>query len=426
MYQKVKILTIAAMALLLTAVAGCKKDENSAKYPSGNAPSKVDIQTNIGGVESLLCFTIDDYDFNAMMEQRARETNVSAPGCSEVRRGNTVVRNLDWFQWDQATFLVALKHTDKHLASLNVCGTGDMLTHTFDSSSFTLNDANMLLAYTNDGMNEKGVYVGVNVVPYGQMSLNGGTGDIQYRPTSGPNKDKAPLLISYLTRLVLDHATDLKSAEEIIKGTPWDDFSLLTQLGFQCHWLVCTEEGSFVCEFVDNKPQFIHAESTNSPDYGNIMTNFSNYIMSQGIVQSHGAGYERWQAIADNYATATPKELAELVFYTKMYRVDYNDPGYFWTEWASDDYTAQQLMTWRDNTESRKGDLWNQWLGFYHECQGTFDPVTHGYDYDRSRGSWYTAHTSIWDLAAKAVNIDIEEQNAFAVTVSLDGTVSKN
>lgn len=400
-----------------TLFVSCDKNDDS-----GNFPKSISTELNVCGVKDLTLFTIDDYNFDEMVDWSMKNNAQTAGACSEIRTGNYVVRNLDWFQYDQATYIVAVKRNKNHKASLSVCGMNDNVKHHFNNTKLTAKEANHLLAYTLDGMNEAGVYAGVNVVPFGQMTTTNSNGVVNYKPTEGENKDKEPLSTSYLLRLILDNADNLTDAERLIKETPWSDSDVMNKAGFQVHWLICTEEGSFVCEFIDSKPTITYSNSTTSPDYGNVMTNFSNYLMNNGgNVQSHGAGYERWNTLARNY-NADPKDLARMVFYSRMYSTDYNDPNYFWSEWATDEYPAQLLIEWRDNPQSRTGEKWENWVAYYNECKAKYDWRTQGWDNDHSRGSWFTGHSSIWDLKNKSLVLDIEEQDKFAAKINFDGT----
>lgn len=416
------ILTITLSILCFS----CNKPNKDTEYASGNKPTSIQTFKSINDIKGLSCIILDDYDFNEMIRfKMGSDFQETGAACSEIRKGNFVTRNLDWFQYDQATFLMAVGHTDKHLASLTVCSLENSFTHDFDCTGISATEANHLMGCTTDGMNEMGVYIGINVVPFGQMSTNGGNGTINYRPKKGENCNKPQLYTSLLIRLVLDHAKNLKDAERLIRETPWKDTPLLTKGGFQGHWLVATSEGSFVCEFINGEPTFTYAASPTSADYGNIMTNFSNYLMANyGTVQSHGCGYERFNLLKSHYESATPEELARLVFYSKMYSEEYTKPDYFWTEWASDEYPAAQLMTWRDNPSTRNGELWDKFVVMYNNARANYDWTVLGYDINRTRGSWYTAHSSIWDIANKTLVLDIEEQNKFSVKFNLDGTFS--
>ena len=421
-----KATKISMMLLAAAALYSCTAKQDPKAYLAGNMPSKIAAEVNVAGVKDLHFIDIDDYDFNEMVAYRLANLGIKdGASCSEVRVGNSVVRNLDWFEYDQATYVMRVGHSDKHQASIFVCGMNDDIKHGVTELNPTSEEANHLCSTTQDGINESGVYIGVNVVPYGQMTRGEGTGDNNYTPEEGVNASKEPLMTSCLTRLILDQATDLKSAEELIKGTAWFDVPYLVKGGFQTHWLVATKEGSFVCEFVDGKPEFVYAESTDKPGYGTIMTNFSNVLAKEGIIQSHGAGYERFNTLKKNYSVLTPQELAESVFYSKMYSSDYNDPDYTWTEWVSDQFPAQQLMEWRDNAESRTGELWDAFFELYEDCQAKYDWRKFGYDYDRTRGSWFTAHSSIWDIENKTLTLDIEERGEFAARFSLADGIMK-
>jgi len=415
--MKIKLIAFSTINMCLLMLAGCKS-----KTPQ-EALNILDSQNDVCGIHGLHYLHINDYSLDDLANIIAEEDAPKAM-CSELRRGDYVVRNLDWFQFDQATYMVRLDATEDRLASLQVCGMQDFINHDTDISTLDREGLLRAIGGTFDGMNSAGVYIGANVVPYGQMTTDGSVGgDIDYIP-EGKDGDVRQYSTGLLTRLILDNATSLESAKELIKNNGWKDYSKLVKGGFQVHWLVATEEGSFVCEFVDGKPQFVDAQSTKSADLGNIMTNFSNYLYSQGTIQSHGSGYERYELVKSEYEGLQTlddfKRMAGLLFYSRMYSEDYNTPYYFWTEWSGDfEGGAEEMMSWKDST-NRQGVDWDAFVQKYNEQQATFDWRKRG-SYSKPGDSWwYTVHSSVWNLKTKTLTLDIEEQNLFKAEFSLD------
>jgi len=414
--MKTKILTLSAICLCIV-LAGCKGETQMEDL------TLLESQNNVNDIHGLHYLHINDYSLDELADTIAQE-DAPAAMCSELRRGDYVVRNLDWFQVDQATYLVRLDATDDRLASLQVCGMQDFIKHDTDVSK--LDRAQLLRAIggTFDGMNSAGVYIGANVVPYGQMTTDGSVGgDIDYVP-EGASGDVRQYSTGLLTRVILDKATSLESAKQLILSNGWKDYAKLVKGGFQAHWLIATEEGSFVCEFVDGKPQFVDAESPKTVGLGNIMTNFSNYLYStQGTIQSHGSGYERYELVKSQYDSLETlddfKRMANLLFYSRMYSEDYNTPYYFWTEWSGEfEGGAEEVMSWKDSTK-RQGPDWEAFVKRYQEQAATYDWRTRGYAKPTDPW-WYTAHSSIWNLKTKTLTLDLEEQNLFKAQFTLE------
>jgi len=397
-------------------LAGCKGN------PKAEEMTILEAQNNVNGVRGLHYLRVNDYSFSELADIIGEED--LAAMCSELRCGDYVVRNLDWFQVDEATYVVELEGTADRLASMQVCGMQNFIKH--DSDISTLDHEGLLRAIggTMDGMNAAGVYIGANVVPYGQMTTDGSQGGaINYLP-EGAAEDAPQYSTGLLTRVILDHATSLDHAKQLILSTGWRDYTKLVKAAFQIHWLIATEEGSFVLEFVDGKPVFVDAESTTSADLGNIMTNFSNYLYNQGTVQSHGSGYERFEMVKDGFSGLQTlddyKQMAGKLFYSRMYSEPYDAPYYFWTEWSAEfEGGAQQLMAWKNDPATRKGAQWDAFQESYKQQQDTYDWRTRGFAQPTDPW-WYTAHSSIWNLKTKTLVLDLEEQNLFKAEFTLE------
>lgn len=421
-----KYLFISALALVM--MASCKTGTSTGltNFPSGNLPSVIECDTTLMGVKGVHLICIDDYSFEQMVARNTGDLMVG--GCSEVRKGNFVARNLDWYQLDEPVYIIRIGETDKHLASMAVCALDANLTHESDITGLDAETINLMVSNATDGMNSAGVYMGINVCPGGEMSENGGDGAISYSAVAGGvNADKPALQTNYVLRMVLDHATSVEEAKKIILGTNWKDSELMAKGGFQMHWMIADMNSTCVCEFIDGKPVFIDAAGTDVPDYGNIMTNFSNCLMkNHGTYQNHGAGYERFNILKDNYAKCQGLEgaiaLARSVFFSRAYTLPLGDPEYFWSDWGGDDVSARTAVTWADEA-NRNGEEWTAFLAKREDFLKKWNWRELGYDIEGegSRGAWYTTHSSIWNIQEKSLLLDIEEQDQFCIAVGFDG-----
>lgn len=429
-----KYVFTAGMMVALASLNACKGGEAAddvTKFKSGCMPTEIKVVDDYQGLKDLHYVEIDDYCFDSVVVDVDRASKAAeAAACSEVRKGDFVARNLDWYQHPIPTYVMKVAHSDAHYASLSVCGNNYEMKRDTTWQGISQLQANKLMRYTQDGVNEHGLYVGVNVVPFGQMSVDASkvSGLVDYdAPEDGVNAKKPKIKTSLLTRLLLDSAKDLKEAKEIIQGTNWADLSTMPKSGFQLHWLVADATGSFVCEFVDGKPVFVDAASTTTPDYGNIMTNFSNYLMSEkGMMQSRGSGYERWNMLKSMYDSAEglegAKNCAKAVFYSKMYSEEYDKvPNFFFTEYYADDKPSGVLLKFKDPAErSANKAVWDKFLEAYapyHTADSIWNWRKHGLGFDRKY--WFTTHSSIWNLKEKSLVLDLEEQGEFKVKFEL-------
>lgn len=418
-------IAVVSMASAMTFFASCKGNEAKENC----FPKQINITENIGGVKDVTFIEVDDYDFDSLV---AIGATMAKGACSEARKGDYVMRNLDWNQYDQATYVVKVAAKEGRNASLAVCGMNDNVKHGKSLKGVDPALMNFMMASCLDGMNDKGVYIGVNVVPFQEMIENkSGEQDLlDYKaPEDSPYASRGPLLTAILNRYILDNATSLENARELIEGTSWYEMPANKAMGFKFHWLVATKEGSFVCEFIDDKPQFIFAESTTSCDYGNVMTNFSNYLMSKyQRLQKEGEGYERFEIIKSLYDKAEgiegAKQMSEATFFSKAYTRDFNDPFFPWSDFASKKHEAKDLMALKDPSKRVKGNpTWDIFSEEYNGYLKIWNWREMGWDYNKERTSWFTAHSSIWNLAEKSVILDVEEQDLFKVKINFDGTI---
>ena len=394
---------INSMLLVLAAVcflaSSCEKE---GKDTSGiNTP----IADYLYGVE------YDDYDLQANLEHSNNKLLPSYPACTEVRKGNFVGRNLDWYINNDATAIIKMNHTDDHYASIGVTGCFPEFSNAMAKSG-EFNDAYKYLPFkTVDGINEKGLYIGVNVAPTGETSFDPETWE-PYAFGHGANHTNPSsdmhYCVNYLVRIVLDRASSVEDAKKLIDSIDWCEAVNFPAEGYSqaLHWLICDSKQSVVLDFVDNKAVYTEAPSNTEPSLGNIMTNFTNCLYAKGLIQICACGLERWDIINANYAS-TPEtfegmqNLMSKVWYSQAYTIDPSSHDFWFTEWYDLGYSSAFMYKNYDLCESE------EFCGPVRNYLKVFDDPANWHSDDSPL--WYTTHTSIYNLENKTLRVLLHE-----------------
>lgn len=395
-----KILTIAA-AVLMIAASACKKDEPTSGSKYANTP----IADYLYGVE------YDDYDLEANIEFSNSNYLPSAAACTEVRKGNFVGRNLDWYINTDASAIIRMNHTEDHYASIGMVGCFSSFSNDLAKSGIKDDTYKYLPFKTTDGINEKGLYIGVNVAPTGETSFDPSTWEPYAYGHGAANTNPASdmhYVVNYLVRIVLDRAGSVDEAKKVIDSINWTEPANFPAEGYSqaFHWLICDASKSVILEFLDNKAVYTEAPSLTEPSLGNIMTNFTNAIYAKGLIQECACGLERWDIINGNYAS-TPEtfegfqNLMKKVWYSNTYTIDPSTHDFWFTEWYDIGIPSPKLYKNFELCESESflkavanmADMYNDPANWH--VAGT--------------QLWYTTHTSIYDLKNKTLRVLVHE-----------------
>lgn len=392
-----------------------------------------------------------DYDFNAgraMVNDlhMGKKSTFFSGGCTEVRHGNQVGRNLDWnvnyeaaaVQWMPGTDSVEndiaadILGRKQRFSSVGMVGANPHFKYPCIVSQEVGDTLSKTLALSmTDGINEKGVYIGVNVAPAGETSKNPGnwkpgiwgTGASFTNPKHYSDSTNNAMCVTYLTRIILNYAESVDDAIRIIDSLNWfepykweynEDKTDSVKVCQAFHWLICDSNKSAVVEFIDNTPRFITSGINISMNLGSAITNFSNCIYNpehRTNIQHGGTGYERFHCIKDYFITHSKdfdmEQLMEEFHYSKFYHEYYNEvkskdkKNYrFRSEFAFPNrgLPADKLYPKLNTTVA---------TAFVDSldsiCQGW--PQGSSPDSIRKSGNdstyWYTTHTSIYDLTRK-------------------------
>lgn len=372
-----------------------------------------DNRCNTKIADYLYAIEYDDYNFNACKEYFDSQF-VPSGACSEVRRGNFIGRNLDWYINRNASAIIKINRTSEHYASIGMVGCFPQFSDDIAQTG-EYHDVYQYLPFkTEDGINECGLYVGVNVMPTGETSFDTTSWVPHSYGIGAAHTNLASdmhYVVNYLPRVLLDRASSVAEAIEIIASIDWTEPVNYPHPGEtqSFHWLICDANRSVILEFIDNQPHYTEASSINEPNFGTIMTNFTNCLWKEGIMQINGLGYERFEMLYDNYNNyaAYPdnlegmQNLMKQVWYTKAYTTPLSSPNFWYTEFSSDDIPARLLY---HNSE----------IAQYPEIQAVMQLLNEGFMegykfYTDECVYWFSTHTSVYDIANRKMRVLVHE-----------------
>lgn len=321
-------------------------------------------------------------------------------GCTSVRAGNFIGKNYDWYYNWETDFVVKTKRTKEHFASLGVASSIHGLTKQYmerhnDPSLFA--HVPFLIV---DGINEHGVYVGVNIVPAQKGFTTGTTPVIHQRER---------VCTVMLSRYILDHYSSAQQAvEDIDNYISIYNSTLLMNLGMEAHFMIADSTKTYILEFINNElcaMEFvdINTAMTNFYIYGVEFNNDGtvytpetqdsthNAIITNHI-QSHGQGLERWNIAINNLGNSMTKDgMIDLMRNKLNYNLSYTlEENIWYTEFAGF-YSNVELTVISDVSE------------YALIISKAKEAYTHrNRDLDRN-GIWHTTHTSVYDLSNKCL-----------------------
>lgn len=424
--------TFPLLLLVLTFVAsGCKHDK----------PEPPRCNTILS--EWMYGMEYDDYDFDLIVDY-INSTYAPLPsGCSEVRKGNFVGRNLDWYISDEVTGIIkvdakdaahaaGLSHVaDARYASVGSVGVTGVFTRPLAHSGLFDDIYCLIPVFQSDGINEKGLYVGLNVAPTGETSLDStrwqpgcwGVGAAYTNPTSDYT-----YCVALINRILLDHAGSVDEAIEIIKAVNWFEPVNFPVEGMTqaFHWMIADATKNCVLEFLDNQPTFLVTEQVSKPSFATIMTNFSNSVYQAGLIQNYACGYERFDeanAIYDKIPSTSEgmEQMMKTMWYSHGYTRTQGADNFRYSDVIPDDVSYLDLTRhpeWKTENRYMIDAIADEQYRFVHRVDW------HTPDCDL----WYTTHTAIYDLSTRTYRILLHEgidASTDWCTFGLDATFAK-
>ena len=252
-----------------------------------------------------------DIDYDAAKEYLKKDEDIIAmPGaCSAFKDGDYYCRNFDWTYDHSAEFIVDVqppKESDR-FRTKGICGGIKMFTEDFVKDD--ANDNNELYAILpflmRDGMNEKGLFAEINVVP---------TWDPDNKNKSVPTEREVEEISALmLVRYILDNFSTAYTAIMYLKYFVSIYFpKALHDMGYECHWMIGDSRSTYCVEVIDNEVVItditaipymtnFHIHNVEFEDDGTVYTPDTQDETHNAVETNHihplGAGLERYNFI---------------------------------------------------------------------------------------------------------------------------------
>ena len=375
-YRFAHILII-AFCMVLVCLSGC-----SSEKPTESADNS---QPNLEKIADNLFETTYTTDFDW---EDTTNPDLSGFSCAGVQNGQYRGRNYDWTYADTDLCIIHTTVTENRPhASV---GVADMSFMVNDDGSYSYEK---LPFVTVDGINDAGVCVQVNVMPYGE------NGVLSHTETTEDD-----LAGSRVNRFILDYAASVEDALNLLK-----DKDIYSEMGTaeELHWMLSgpasNTDSTIKTVVIEVFPDGLHV-TENFVDDKPIMTNFnvSNFDGTANTV-GLGLGYERWQILDEYFSQADSVmvtiDLMEKVFFSKMYDL-YGDR--FWYS----EYNGLDLTNYYD-AETLKSILGEDTYNSYMDNYG---------------GVYYTS--ALWD-GEKTLNGDISKTGILSAVVEREAETYK-
>lgn len=399
---------IIAFCMVLVCLSGCSF-EKPTESADNSHPDLVKIADNLYETTYTTDF---DWEDTASIE-------LTGFSCSAVQNGQYRGRNYDWTYAD--TDLCIIHSTVTENRPHASVGVADMSFMVNDDGSY--NYAKLPFV-TVDGINDAGVCIQVNVMPYGE------NGELSHTETTEDD-----LAGPRVNRYILDYAVSVEDALTLLK-----DKDIYSEMGTaeELHWMLSgpasKTDSTIKTVVIEVFPDGLHITEKfvdDKPIMTNInVSNFDGTADTVGL----GLGYERWQILDEYYDQANSVmgtfDLMEKVFFSKMYDL-YGDR--FWYS----EYNGTDLTNYYD-AQTLKSILGEDTYNFYMDNYGgvyytsalwdgektingdisrtgILSPVveraakTYNAQNMENASLWITIHTSVYDLENLTLDIQIRE-----------------
>ncbi len=414
------------------AITGCGKSENN------NLISKI-------GNHLYEYTSEDDSYWDIETVNTGGNKAGKAFGCSAAQNGYFRGRNYDWYYGESDLCVVHTTKTEKRKhASVGISDFSFIAVDENGKYDISKLDYSSIPLATVDGVNDAGVCIQINVLPYGENFTDEVT-EFYHTPDKSDNLEGTDVV-----RYILDYADSVEHAIELL-GEKDVNPTLSTQNEF--HWMISGPTSktnpaikTVVVEFFPKKNEKCMKVTDTFIENKPIMTNFNISNFNGGYESAKdkkmligiGMGYERWKVLKDNYDQADSVmgmfDLMRKAWDSKTYDLYGHD---FWYS----EYGATRLKQYyEDQNELKrlvdeamgegaydaqiaaKGDIYYSpalW-GAEGDIKGDISktgiiaPAVKAFDKlhranDMNNTLWITVETSIYDLKNKTLTLSVRE-----------------
>ena len=437
-----KVLII--LGLLALSLTGCKNNNED------NQLKKIG--------DYLYEYTLKDDTYWEIQEIEVPTTNnitYKSFGCSGVQNGIYRGRNYDWYYGNSDLCVVKAPKTDKRPhASVGICDFSFIAKDETGKYNIEKLDYKEIPYSTTDGINDAGVCIQVNILPYGENFTDENP---EFYHTPETNDD---LLNGHkVVRYVLDFADSVNDAIQLIS-----EKDVYPTMGTQdeFHYMISGPTSkndstikTVVIEFFPKKGEKDMRVTEFFIEDKPIMTNFNisnfnegyDFTLDKRLLTGIGMGYERWKILKDNYEQGNSVmgmfDLMRKAWVSQEYDLYGHD---FWyseyggtglKEYYKDQDELKRLVDEKLGDGSYKalmdkyGNIYYSSLLYEKEGNingdisktGIIAPVVSHYDRlhkenDMNFKLWITLFTSIYDLENKTLILSVREsRDLYAFTI---------
>jgi len=349
----------------------------------------------------------DDYDFESARQTLNNKYNQpkEAGGCSSWHKGNFHGRNIDWMMRDYATIIIHMpKGKDVKYASVSLLAGNPVGVKSLLDNNTTIpeNYRNTLAASVIDGMNEKGVVINHNIVPY-----------------EGAAYEKNGYMTTVmLCRYILDNCADAEEARALLESKSITQ-ALVGLAHDYSHFMVSDPSRTYVFEWINNK--FVPTLFT-SKENGNfvsekgqnaIMTNyFVNMAEKYGLgtqefFKNHlnGAGVERTRIIDEQLKSANTVDDHLKICKSVWYKQFSSGTTGWYTENAGYygyDAASNKSYYWQGNEKVYldTDDIYEAAKAYdkSEQMQKEYESYRSTTELNSTNLNWFTQHSVVYDL----------------------------
>lgn len=324
-------------------------------------------------------------------------------GCSSFKLGDKMGRNLDWYYNDQVDFIINCSRPGCR-KSIGIASHPKITKSSLEAGEY-IKYFEVLPWYTQDGINEDGLYASINVVP---DDIPGGLTD--YTPDG--YEDSIDVL--QIVRYILDYCTSVEDACDKLSRIQIRYNRAVAEKGYGIHAMVADEYICLVLEVVNGELKIIESnKSTNFWLYGTTLNDKAGRVYTNADVPNNlptrdngitplGSGLERWNIIA-GYEGDDPRELLNILAYTHTY-TNTSDI------WYSELVYAPRNVTVDTPVDSEEMKYMLDVVHSQYESRSRDNPVT-----------WHTTHSSVYDLKSITLSIVSQEDSSKEFEYALIG-----
>ncbi len=408
----------------------------------GGTRSAEDIK--VKKVADYLYETTLDYDYDwATCRPYFSKYKPQVGACSSFSVGNKRGRNLDWFYSDGVEFVVHTPKTENRHGSIGMASLTSLPNHV--ASECRYNEKFQLLPFlTLDGINDAGIFVNANVVPFrdeGSWVMKTETEDDDIFELTGPRfildncsylSDIVPLYDKYdwipLGTMNEIHlmVTGPRSAEDSTVTTVVFELIPFDVDGRSVRKLCCISQDEKDIAIVNNDAfRFFQIDT----EYL-IMTNFHLWQFDASAdrkgrilsITNHAMGFERYETIEaaiisavqlaggkDSLTDAQVHDIMRTVYYSNLYNLFCEN---YWYTDCDDIPSKEYLIAATDAQRNPRGNLENVLRGpdgkTYENIKNDVKLWTKR---DRAAGQslWETIRTNIYDYKNRSFKVIMHE-----------------